>query len=214
MRLHETRSDVRSRTQNRKEDPMVWLDLIAVLIFMILGAGSISLVLIGLPGTWLLIGLAVGLEFIQRLWAPTGSEWLIPWWVFIIAVVVAIVGEVLEFLAGALGAKKGGASKRGMVGSLIGGLIGTVAGTILIPIPIVGSLIGAIAGCGAGAVIGELTAKGEVQLKDTIKPAAGAVVGRILGTLAKVPCAGIAWVVLCAAALHEPLSTIFSASST
>lgn len=188
---------------------MVWLDLVAVLIFIVLGAGSITLVVIGLPGTWLLIGLAVGLEFIQRLWAPSGSEWLIPWWVFIVAVVIAIIGEVLEFLAGALGAKKGGASKRGMLGSLLGGLIGTVAGTVLIPIPIIGSLVGAVIGCGAGAIIGELTAEHDVQLKDTIKPAAGAVVGRILGTLAKVPCAAIAWVVLCAAALHEPLSTLY-----
>ena len=74
---------------------MVWLDLVAVLIFIVLGAGSITLVVIGLPGTWLLIGLAVGLEFIQRLWAPSGSEWLIPWWVFIVAVVIAIIGEGL-----------------------------------------------------------------------------------------------------------------------
>ena len=188
---------------------MVWLDLVAVLIFITLGAGSIALVIVGLPGTWLLIGLAVGLEFLQRLWAPAGSEWLIPWWVFVVAVVVAIIGEILEFLAGALGAKKGGASKRGMLGALIGGLVGTIAGTIIIPIPIVGSLIGAIAGCGLGAIVGEMTAAEDIQLKDTIKPAAGAVIGRILGTLAKVPCALIAWVVLCAAALHEPLSRIF-----
>ena len=47
-----------------------------------------------------------------------------------------------------------------------------------------------------------------------LAPATGAVVGRILGTLAKVPCAVIAWVVLAAAALHEPLSRLFSSSGT
>ena len=126
-----------------------------------------------------------------------------------ISIVIAIIGEVLEFIAGALGAKKGGASKQGMRGALIGGFAGTILGTFLIPVPIVGSLIGAILGCGVGAVIGELKASPDSRLKDTIKPATGAVVGRILGALAKLPWAFVVWVLLAVALFSQPIKTIF-----
>jgi hypothetical protein len=133
---------------------------------------------------------------------------MVPWWVFVISIVIAIIGEVLEFMAGALGAKKGGASKQGMLGALIGGFAGTIIGTFVIPIPIVGSLIGAILGCGIGAVIGELKATPDAQLKDTLKPAAGAVVGRILGALAKLPCAFVVWVLLSVALFLHPFKAL------
>ena len=188
---------------------MAWIDLILAIIFLLVGSGCTVIVLIGLPGTWLMIALAFGLCLVQRLWASAGSDWLVPWWVFVIGIVIAIIGEVLEFMAGALGAKKGGASKKGMLGALIGGFAGTILGTFFIPIPIVGSLIGAILGCGIGAVIGELNARPDSRLKDTIKPATGAVVGRILGALAKLPCAFVVWVLLAVALFIQPLKTIF-----
>ena len=187
---------------------MAWIDLFLAIIFVVIGSGCTVVVLIGLPGTWVMIALAFGLCAIQRLWAPSGSEWMVPWWVFVISIVIAIIGEVLEFMAGALGAKKGGASKQGMLGALIGGFAGTIIGTFVIPIPIVGSLIGAILGCGIGAVIGELKATPDAQLKDTLKPAAGAVVGRILGALAKLPCAFVVWVLLSVALFLHPFKAL------
>ena len=188
---------------------MAWIDLLLAIIFLLLGSGCTVIVLIGLPGTWLMLALAFGLCLLQRLWAPSGSEWMVPWWVFLIGVVIAIIGEVLEFMAGALGAKKGGASKKGMLGALLGGFAGTILGTFLIPVPIVGSLIGAIVGCGVGAVVGELMASPDSRIKDTIKPATGAVVGRILGALAKLPCAFVVWVLLGVSLFIQPLKTIF-----
>ena len=188
---------------------MNWLDLLLAICFLLLGSGCTAIVLIGLPGTWIMIALAFGIALLQRLWAPAGSEWLVPWWVFVVAIVIAIIGEVLEFMAGALGAKKGGASKQGMFGALIGGFAGTILGTFLIPIPIVGSLIGAILGCGVGAVIGELRVSPEVRIQDTLKPATGAVVGRILGALAKLPCAFVVWAMLTVALIMQPAKAIF-----
>ncbi|MEE2681813.1 MAG: DUF456 domain-containing protein [Planctomycetota bacterium] len=187
---------------------MVWIDLLLAVIFVVIGSGCTVIVLIGLPGTWLMIALAFGLCLVQRLWAPSESEWMVPWWVFVIGIVIAGVGEILEFMAGALGAKKGGASKQGMFGALIGGFAGTLIGTFTIPIPIVGSLIGAILGCGIGAILGELKATPDAQLKDTIRPAAGAVIGRILGALAKLPCALVVWIMLSVALMLQPLRTI------
>ena len=182
---------------------MNWIDLSAAIIFSILGFGCLLIVLVSMPGTWIMIALAVGLEFLQRLWAPTGSPWMFPWWIFIIVIAIAALGEFLEFIAGAFGAKKGGASKKGMLGALIGGVLGAIVGTFVIPIPLIGSLLGAIAGSALGAIIGELNAGPDVELKDTIKPATGAVIGRILGTLAKFPCAVVVWITLSVTAIWQ-----------
>ena len=175
---------------------MEWIDYLAASIFTLLGAACLLIVVIGMPGTWIMIGLAIGLEFLQRLWAPAGSEYMFSIWVFVAVILIAALGEFREFVAGAFGAKKGGASKRGMLGALIGGVLGAIIGTFIIWIPFVGSLIGALLGCAGGAIIGEFNASRETTLKDTIKPAAGAVIGRILGTLAKLPCALAVWVIL------------------
>ena len=182
---------------------MNWIALVAAIIFCILSFGCLALVLVSFPGTWIMILLAVGLEFLQRLWAPAGSDWMFPWWIFLIVVVIAALGEFLELIAGAFGAKKGGASKKGMLGALIGGVLGAIVGTFAIPIPLIGSLLGAIAGSAIGAIIGELNAGSHVQLKDTVKPAAGAVIGRILGTLAKFPCAVVVWTTLSVTAIWQ-----------
>ena len=76
---------------------------------------------------------------------------------------------------------------------MIGGIVGALLG-ILIPIPLVGSLIGAIAGTFVGAIVGELWAGNHVT--KTLKPAAGASIGRLLGTLSKVPIAVAIWAAL------------------
>lgn len=182
---------------------MEWIDYLAASIFTLLGAGCLLIVVIGMPGTWIMIALAVILEFVQPLWAPAGAEWMFSIWIFVAVILIAALGEFLEFVAGAFGAKKGGASKRGMLGALIGGVVGAIAGTFVIPIPLVGSLLGALLGCALGAIIGELNASSDTKLKDTLKPAAGAVVGRILGTLAKLPCALVVWVVLSISAFYH-----------
>lgn len=173
---------------------MEWLDYIAAGVFTLLGAGCLLLVLIGMPGTWVIILMAVALDFIQRIWAPSDSPYMFSIWVLAGAVIIAAFGEVFELIAGAFGAKKGGASKKGMLGALIGGILGAVLGIPIIP-PI-GSLLGAFLGCGVGAIIGELNNSNDVKFKDTLKPAAGAVIGRVLGTLAKLPCSIAVWMLL------------------
>ena len=113
--------------------------------------------------------------------------------------IVAGIGEVLEFALSAAGAKRFGASRAGMIGSIVGGMIGVLAGTVFIPIPILGTLLGALAGTAAGAAIGELH-HGTKPISELAKPVSGAVLGRILGTLAKVPAAFIVFLVLAVAA--------------
>ena len=65
-------------------------------------------------------------------------------------------------------------------------------GTFVIPIPLIGTLIGAALGAAGGALVGELS-RGGVSLRETVRPATGAAVGRVAGTVFKL---GFAVVIL------------------
>jgi uncharacterized protein YqgC (DUF456 family) len=93
-----------------------------------------------------------------------------------------VLGEILEFVLGAAGARKAGGSKRAAALAIMGGLLGAVLGTPL-PIPIVGTLIGACLGAFAGSLLGDLWA-GRPLLR-SVGAGRGAAVGRLWGTIAK-----------------------------
>ncbi|MBL9150097.1 MAG: DUF456 domain-containing protein [Phycisphaerae bacterium] len=173
---------------------MTITQIIAASLTLLLAFGGILVQLAGLPGTWLILLFAVFLRAVEAL-VPLGSEPVFGWPTFAILTGLALLAELVEFLAAAAGAKTGGASKRGMTGAVAGGLLGALFGTFLIPIPVVGSVIGAAAGSAIGAIAGELSVGGK-ELRSTMKPAAGAVAGRLLGTLAKTGFAAAMWVVM------------------
>jgi uncharacterized protein YqgC (DUF456 family) len=140
--------------------------------------------LFGLPGNWLIVAATAGYVW----YLPGDSPLGISWWVVGILFALAVGGEIIELIAGAMGAKRQGGSVRGailaLVGSLVGGVIGLFVG---IPIPIIGSIIAALvfAGLGAlaGAMVGELW-KGR-NLSGSWEIGKAAFWGRIFGTLAK-----------------------------
>ena len=175
---------------------MDWLTLLVALVFTLLGLGCLVLVVVGLPGTWILIGLAVGVEMLDRHYLDGASSETFGWWSIGACAALALVGEALEAGAGAAGTKAGGGSRRGMAGAMIGGLVGAVVFTPLIPIPVLGTLIGALVGTFAGALIAERTAHEPPDTQSTLKAAGGATVGRLLGTLSKTMIAATVWVVL------------------
>lgn len=166
--------------------------------FASFGLLCILIVVAGLPGTWLLIAAAIAIDCLDWLWLPPGSPLTFHPLTIIAAILVALVGEALEFALSAAGAKRFGASKRGMLGSVIGGMVGALAGTLLIWIPVVGTLVGALVGTAAGAIIGE-TSDGKKTMRDATQPAIGAVIGRVLGTLAKLPIAVVVWIIFAVA---------------
>ena len=178
---------------------MTWIALLVAVLFAILGLVCIFTVAIGLPGSWILLGLALLIELSDSLYLPAGDQQTFNWWLLLACVMLATIGEVLEFFAGLFGAKKAGSSKKGMIGSLLGGLAGAFLG-MGIPIPIVGSLIGVLLGTFAGAILGEMLADESKAVKETLRPATGATIGRILGTLAKIPVALTIWIALSLAA--------------
>jgi uncharacterized protein YqgC (DUF456 family) len=170
--------------------------------FTLFGAICVILVIAALPGTWILIAAAILIDFLDRLWLPAGAPFTFHPLTIIAAIGVGLVGEALELVLSAFGAQRFGASRAGMIGSVAGGMLGALAGTVLIPVPFVGTIAGAAGGTAIGAVVGE-TWSGERSLAGSARPALGAVLGRVLGTLAKLPVALFVWVLLSIAAFVE-----------
>jgi len=177
---------------------LAWIAWPVAGIFAILSLFFVLLLILGLPGAWLAIALAVLIDLVDFLWlgADEGPTFSIG--VLSVAVVLAGLGELVEFAASALGARRMGASRRGIVGALVGSLAGAVVGTFLIPIPVIGTLAGAVGGSFLGAILGETSAGHSVE--HSMRPATGAAIGRVLGTLGKVPFAVAVWAVLTTAA--------------
>lgn len=144
----------------------------------------IMIIPLGLPGTWLILGVAVG-------YAALTHE-SIGWINIVIIAVFAIVGEILEFMLAGRYARKYGGSKRAGWGAIVGGMVGAFAG---IPIPIVGSMIGAFIGAFAGALLFELA--GGTRAGPAAKVATGALLGRVVAAAMKVGIGFVmaAWVI-------------------
>jgi len=143
---------------------------------------------IGLPGNWLMLASAG-----VMLWAYWPERVFSPW-TLAIAVAMALLAELVEFVAGMAGAKKAGASKLGTFGALAGSLVGGIAGTFLIPVPLIGSLMGAVLGAAAGSMLLE-TAKGR-PMQASVRVGAGSAIGRLLGTGFKLATGILIWIIL------------------
>lgn len=133
----------------------------------------ILLIPLGLPGTWVMLGVAVAYG------AMTHES--IGWVTIVIVGVLAVIGEILEFALAGRFARKYGGSKRAGWGAMVGGIAGAFAG---IPVPIVGSMIGSFLGAFAGALLFELA--GGVRAGAATKVATGALLGRVTAAALKV----------------------------
>jgi uncharacterized protein len=140
--------------------------------------------LFSLPGNWVLLGMVALFVFL----VPETSGRGLSWTTVGILAGLAVIGEIIEFVAGAAGAAKQGASRRAILFSLIGGMAGSIAGAMAgLPVPIIGSMIAALlggaGGAFAGAYIGEQWA--ERPHDASVAVAKGAFKGRLWGTVAK-----------------------------
>ena len=136
-------------------------------------AGLISLIF-GLPGNFVILGASM-------LYGWYGGFQEITVKIIIILIVLALAGELIEFLLGILGSKKYESSNRAVVGSIIFGIIGAVMGA-----PFffgIGAVVGAFAGAFAGAIIVELS-QGK-NMDEALKSGWGAFIGRVAGTISK-----------------------------
>ncbi|NIP30286.1 MAG: DUF456 family protein [Candidatus Dadabacteria bacterium] len=102
--------------------------------------------------------------------------------ILIILIVLVIIGELLEFLVGIIGAKKYKTSNRAIVVSIV---FGIVCGIIFAPVFLgFGALLGAFFGAYIGALIVELLSNKNIN--ESMKSAWGVFLGKIGGTFSKI----------------------------
>jgi uncharacterized protein YqgC (DUF456 family) len=177
---------------------MEWQAIVLVSFFALVGLFLVVTIPFGLPGMWILLGLAALIELSDTLVVPAPHTVTFGWGVLAWCGGLGVVAEAIEAGAGAAGTRLGGGTRRGMWGAIIGGVVGAILFTIWLPIPLVGTLIGALVGTFAGAFAGE--ASGEESRHrpraENLRAALAATVGRLAGTLGKTLVATMIWVLL------------------
>jgi uncharacterized protein YqgC (DUF456 family) len=162
----------------------LWPAIAVCSLALVLGAGWL-MTLMALPGTWLIVvATAAYAYFVPDAWRID-----ISWGVWATVLALAVLGEIIESAAVAVGAKRAGGSRRAallaLCGSIGGGLLGGILG---LPIPVIGSVIaivlGASCGATAGAMLGEHW-KGRT-MQEGWAVGRAAFWGRLIGTLGKI----------------------------
>ncbi|ORE87401.1 hypothetical protein ATO7_10177 [Oceanococcus atlanticus] len=140
---------------------------------ILLWAGAATLITLGL----------IGLVFPAIPGPPLlfGGLWMAAWmedyvhvglWTLVILGLLTLLGVLADFVAGALGAKRFGASGLSVLGATLGAIVGIFFG-----------LIGLLIGPFAGAVIGELMSGRTLDAAG--RAGVGATIGLLIGTAAK-----------------------------
>ena len=112
--------------------------------------------LVALPGNWICVLLMAFYAWL----GPAEGRVAIGYGAVLAGFAFALLGELFEFLAGALGAQRAGASRKSTLYSILGSIAGAMTGALVgVPVPVIGSVIAAILfggiGAAAGAMYGE-----------------------------------------------------------
>ena len=172
-----------------------WIYFLWAALLVAVGCAAWLLTLVTLPGNWLIVAAAA----VFALLLPENAGRGITWLTVGMLVGLAILGEIVEFGAGAAGAAKQGASRRAIVLSIVGAMVGSIAGLAIgAPIPILGSFIMAVLGGAAGAFVGGYLGeawKGRTG-EERMAVGRGAFVGRFWGTVGKLAVGAIMLAIL------------------
>lgn len=172
---------------------------LAVTILVLTWLVGWAMTVFGLPGNWLIFGAAALYAWLL----PTEGRTAIGSTTLIFLFGMAVIGEVVELLASALGVKRLGGSRRGAVLAILGSLVGaTLGGSLGVPVPVLGPVVGVVLGAAigalGGALVGELW-KGRT-LDQSVAVGHAAFWGRLFGSVAKIAI-GSAMLVIAFAAL-------------
>ena len=144
-------------------------------IFVVLLALVLLLNIPGLPANWLVLALVGIWQFVH----PQPGDLDI--WFWVMAVGLALLGEVLETGVQVIKGRRHGSSKTGTFAGMIGAIVGAV---VFAPFLLgVGALLGALFGAWLGCLLVELM-RGR-PLQQSLDAAFGPMVGRFLGTVCK-----------------------------
>jgi uncharacterized protein len=144
---------------------------VAVIVLLLTGLGLTAL---GLPGNVLIFVTALAYGYYEG-FVHIGYTFLL------ILLGTLLAGELVEFIAGALSAKRENASKRAVFAAVFGAILGGIVGTGLLPI--IGSLLGAMCGSFIASYLAEYTKTGDMEKSQRV--AKSVMTGQIIGLIFK-----------------------------
>ena len=169
------------------------MDILLVIlgfILIVLGIlGSFLPVLPGPPLSWL------GLLLLYLTKAIPND-----WWMLGITLCIAIVVFVLDYIIPAMGTRRFGGSKAGIVGTMVGVLVAVIAFPVF-------NIFGIVIWPFAGALVGELINK--TDSKNALRAAFGSFIGFLAGTFLKLVMA-VAYLIIFIRKTWEYKDVIFS----
>jgi uncharacterized protein len=140
------------------------LTVVAIVVGLLFVAGLVGSVVPWMPGPPFVLAGAV-------VWALATDFDTLGWGRLAILAALTALSVVLEFVTTAVGARRYGASRWGMLGAIVGALVGVFFGPV-----------GLVVGCVAGAVGAELIRGSELAV--SVRSGVGALVGLIAGLVA------------------------------
>lgn len=166
------------------------LHILALLLLFTGCAAALFSLVLGLPGTFLIVGMALlyawatGFAMVQ--WSTIG--WL---------TLLALIGEGVELAAASASAAGARPSRRVTIGALLGAIAGGILGAPLLFG--VGALFGALLGAFGGAYLAVRSEGGTFE--ESVSTGLAAMKGRLLGFVLKSALAVVMVIILAAAAL-------------
>jgi len=146
------------------------------ILFFAISSIFVLLTIFGIPGNFIPVIIAL----IATL---AGDGQSFTWSLFVVFLLIAVSGEIVDQLIGLLGAKKYGASRAGMIGAVIGGFAGGILGTMMLPL--IGSILGVLFGCFFLTFLFELLYS-EKSTDESRRAAFGALLGRVIASCYKI----------------------------
>lgn len=135
---------------------------------------SISLTMIGLPGNLAVLLVALGYGYWEGFNHFSTT--------FLLVLLAAfVIGETVEFVAGAFGATREKASGWAIAAAVFGAILGAVIGTTIVPL--IGSFLGAMAGAFAASYGAEYLKTQDVAKARRV--AQSVMLGQIVGMIVK-----------------------------
>jgi uncharacterized protein YqgC (DUF456 family) len=160
------------------------LDLIIQIIFLTAVLGCFFSNFFGLPGNLLIALNSLVYGLITDFSSYTFT--------FVLTLfLIVLISEALEYLLIIVAARKYGASKWGISGSIIGGVAGAISGAFVTPI--IGALIGSIVGVFLGGTLLEFFKS--FNLRAALKSGIGSFIGKIGGLSVKT-CAAVTMLIM------------------
>jgi len=168
---------------------MLYVWLIALLLLNLVW---LSLGLLALPGNWLMVITTLLFTWWRH------EDGVFSAYTLVAIVLLALVAEIIEMLAGAGAARRGGATIIGSVAAVFGALAGGLAGTFLFPLPFVGTVLGAC--LGAGLAVAAVEHLGGRDPYAALTLGRGAAAGQLIGIMCKMLIGGFIWTIIAVAA--------------